>query len=240
LLQDADVLLLDDCLAAVDAKVAAWILRHALLGPLLWGRGQGLGEQQGNGQHQQEQEEPPKPLLQKRQRQRTVFVATHSPELLDAADWVVEMQGCRVAAVRQQPGAQQRRQDAAAVVAAAAGFEEGKLPDSTAAAAEGDLLQQKAEGQQEQPDEQQEQQQEEARQQGHVRWGVYRRYASAAGWGWVTVILLSLLVMQASTAWPAPTCCCSLYCQPLPAIQQPVSTANTALLCASAGHPQWE
>lgn len=32
------VLQLDDVLAAVDAHVAAWLLRHALLGPLLRGK----------------------------------------------------------------------------------------------------------------------------------------------------------------------------------------------------------
>ena len=35
LLQDADIYLLDDVLAAVDAPVAAWLLEHAICGPLL-------------------------------------------------------------------------------------------------------------------------------------------------------------------------------------------------------------
>jgi len=117
--QDADVLLLDDCLAAVDAKVAAWILRHALLGPLLWAPPAGAAtakqqQQQPPAQHQQES------------RQRTVIVATHSPELLAAADLVVEMQGGAVAALRQQPGAAQRRAQAAAETAAAATAEGGE------------------------------------------------------------------------------------------------------------------
>jgi hypothetical protein len=230
LLQDADVLLLDDCLAAVDAKVAAWILHHALLGPLLWAPGQNLGIELGGGQQQQEEQH------QHQQQKRAVVVATHSPELLAAADWVVEMQDCRVAAVRQQPGAQQRRQDAAAS-AAAAGFEEGKLPDSLAAADGRGMLQEEVEeqqgqGQQERPKEQQQQQEE--RQQGHVRWQVYGRYAAATGWGWVTVILLSLLLMQASIGWLAPACCCCCCCWlnyhllPTLAMQQLIPTGNTA------------
>lgn len=34
-MQDCDVYLLDDILAAVDAHVAAWLITHALTGPLL-------------------------------------------------------------------------------------------------------------------------------------------------------------------------------------------------------------
>ncbi len=37
-MQERDVYLFDDVLAAVDAPVAAWLLRHALTGPLLAGR----------------------------------------------------------------------------------------------------------------------------------------------------------------------------------------------------------
>ncbi len=191
--QDADVLLLDDCLAAVDAKVAAWILRHALLGPLLWAPPAGAAtakqqQQQPPAQHQQES------------RQRTVIVATHSPELLAAADLVVEMQGGAVAALRQQPGAAQRRAQAAAETAAAATAEGGEgAPPSQAAAG----VEQTASGSGTQPGDaqhppQQAQLAEEERQTGHVRWAVYRRYAAATGWGWVALILGSLLLMQVS------------------------------------------
>ena len=37
-MQDCDVYLLDDILAAVDAHVAAWLTTHALTGPLLEGK----------------------------------------------------------------------------------------------------------------------------------------------------------------------------------------------------------
>lgn len=203
------MVLLDDCLAAVDAKVAAWILRHALLGPLLWGpplhsgTGEHQNEQQGEQHIVQQQPQPqPPPLQQQPHRQRTVVIATHSAELLAAADLVVEMHGGTIVAVRQQEGAAQRRALAAAQVAAAAaegGGSEGAPPSRAAierepAAAAGRALECDSVQQPEQA--QQAQQAEEERQTGHVRWAVYRRYAAATGWGWVTLILGSLLLMQ--------------------------------------------
>ena len=37
-LQDSDLYLLDDVLAALDAHVASWLITHAFCGPLLQGR----------------------------------------------------------------------------------------------------------------------------------------------------------------------------------------------------------
>ncbi|PSC76164.1 ABC transporter C family member 13 isoform X1 isoform A [Micractinium conductrix] len=113
---DADVILLDDCMAAVDAKVGAWVLQHALLGPLLWGAEEEGGKEplQPRQQPQQQQQQH----QQARSRPRTVVVATHSPELMAAADVVLEMQGGRVTAVRHQPGGVERRQAADAAIAA--------------------------------------------------------------------------------------------------------------------------
>lgn len=221
--QDADVLLLDDCLAAVDAKVAAWILRHALLGPLLWGpaepsgageepeekHGRGAGKQQRKqqgGQQQEQQHQQPQP---QQQRQRTVVVVTHSPELLAAADLVAELRGGSVAAVRQQPGAAQLRVQAAAEVAApgtgegSGGVEKEPLA-SGEQVAEGQHAQQQSEQAPQAPQQEQQAQQqaEEERQTGHVRWEVYRQYAAATGWGWVALILGSLLLMQ--VGWGVP------------------------------------
>lgn len=189
------MLLLDDVMAAVDARVAAWLLRHALLGPLLWGppsQGGAPGAAPATGRHARLQCRP-----------RTVIVATHSPELLAAADWVVEMQGGAVAAVRQQPEAAARRSDAVAAVAAAeeAGTEEPPAVTVAAAGApeaggdsgggSGSDCDEGLQGERALP-----RQAEEERQTGHVRWAVYRRYAAATGWGWVALILSSLALMQ--------------------------------------------
>lgn len=203
------MVLLDDCLAAVDAKVAAWILRHALLGPLLWGPPLHSGtDEHQNEKHgeqhttQQAQQPPLPPQQQQPNRQRAVVVATHAVELLAAADLVVEMHGGTIAAVRQQEGAAQRRALAAAQVAAAADEGDGSDggPPSRAAtegepaAAAGRALER---GNVQQPLQPQcAQQAEEERQTGHVRWAVHRCYAAATGWGWVALILGSLLLMQ--------------------------------------------
>lgn len=260
LYRGADVVLLDDCLAAVDARVAAWVLRHALLGPLLWAP---RPQQQGEEEQQQQQRAqsvagtsapagaPHQPAWQhgegqRRQRPRTLLVATHSPELLAAADIVVEMRSGAVAAARRQLGAAGRRAELAAAAAAsdtgsspdaplgdpsrgllgggkqqdddggddaaAEEEEEGQAAGCKAAAAAGAPGRQQGREQQAEEEEeeqgqeheqqeeeehwQEQQREEEERQRGHVRWGVYRRYAEATGWGWVTVILSTLLLMQ--------------------------------------------
>ena len=216
----ADILLLDDCLAAVDAHVAAWLVRHALLGSLLWQEHPVPAPgQQATGQPQR-QEPTGLPAEQLR---RSVVVATHSPELLEAADVVVRMEHGRVAEVLERPLPQQRQaQRAAAAAAVASGAaalpaaastvdpgEAEKEPEPAesgeASGAEGRQRQQqqqqkkKKKKKKEEEEEEQEhlgQQDEEERQQGHVRWRVYRAYLEATGWAWVAVILLSLLLMQ--------------------------------------------
>lgn len=242
----ADVLLIDDCLASVDAPVAAWILRHALLGPPLPGEGslQARGEgspplllalqarqQQlagevlpAGGGSQLEQEQ----VREKRQqgpapwpRPRTLLVVTHSPELLAAADLVVEMRDGAVGRVLRQPHAAQLRARLAAATAASLARPPAAVPDGqpsrrpAVGGSEQREVQDKRDGlgcqalvPEAPPRRQQEPtQQEEGRQLGHVRWGVYRRYAAATGWGWVAAILLSLLLMQARHGCCACTSC---------------------------------
>jgi hypothetical protein len=124
-------------------------------------------------------------------------VTTHHPLLLEAADWVVDMAGGTVATVRVQPGnaaAARQRAAAEACNELRAGdvndsaAVDGQVAEATAGAAAGADAQAASE----------QQQAKEERQQGHVRLEVYQRYAAATGWGWATVILLSLLLMQAS------------------------------------------
>lgn len=217
--QDADVLMLDDCLAAVDAKVAAWILRHTLLGPLLWAA-------------------PAAQLAAPALRTRTVVAVTHSLELLAAADVVVDMQGGGVASVRQQPGAAQLREQRAAEEAASSDGSDAPPPPSSHTAGGSDAEEQQGGcggSDEQQRQAVQPQQAEEERQTGHVRWEVYRRYAAATGWGWVALILGSLALMQARvTRGEVVACSRVLACRghdteaPVPTHQQ---HAPTALHC---------
>ncbi|KAL4856242.1 ABC transporter C family member 13 [Chlorella vulgaris] len=136
LYKGANVLLLDDCLAAVDPPVAAWILEHALLGPLLWGLQSGSPEEGEGGQEQEPASNQARGVLyfqeevqqqcssgasgkQRQPRRRTLVVASHMPALLAAADMVVTMQGGRIEAVRLQPEAAAERRRAAPAAAAA-------------------------------------------------------------------------------------------------------------------------
>lgn len=210
----ADVLLLDDCLAAVDTGVAAWILRHALLGPLLWGGRPPPPQQQTPGTARSADACTQRALQageDLQPRPRTLLVATHSPELLAAADLVVEMRGGTIAEVRRQPEAARRRAELAAACVASSvanGSPAAPAEDSCHSLEAGSSKPENDESDKQEQGGSQGgkapaeaspagQQQEEERQRGHVRWGVYRQYAAATGWGWVAAILLSLLLMQA-------------------------------------------
>lgn len=75
LYSNADVYLLDDVLAAVDAKVGAWLIDHVLLGS-------GDGRYGSGGES----------FL----KHKTVVIATHSEVLMKAADIIVTMQEGRI------------------------------------------------------------------------------------------------------------------------------------------------
>lgn len=229
------MLLLDDVMAAVDARVAAWLLRHALLGPLLWGQASKPGDLATGGHTASKQ-------AGLRRRPRTVVVATHSADLLAAADWVVEMRGGAVAAVRQQPEAAARRREAVAAAAADEDTGAGKPPAAAAAAAaeagSSSDAEEGLQGERALP-----RQAEEERQMGHVRWAVYRRYAAATGWGWVALILSSLALMQVGWVWggrlPQPMQRCPVYAWvPRSSTHTPVHLPRHFVTIPAAGHPQ--
>ena len=182
-------------MAAVDAKVGAWVLQHALLGPLLWGAEEEGGKEplQPRQQPQQQQQQH----QQARSRPRTVVVATHSPELMAAADVVLEMQGGRGTAVRHQPGGVERRQAADAAIAATVDEPTHQAGPASKRSTDAAEASEQAGAASEAEPSGLPQQAAEERQMGHVRWGVYRRYAAATGWGLAALILSSLVLMQA-------------------------------------------
>eukprot|EP00887_Chlorella_sp_A99_P004434 scaffold30.g4434.t1 len=190
----ADLLLLDDCLSAVDAHVATWLVTQALLGPLLWRQpAEAAGEW-------------PDAAVAAAGPQPTVWVVTHSPALLAAADVVVRMEGGRVAEVEHRPDLPLRQ---AARVAAAAEAGAGlsatePIAEERAGSGSTELSATVGpEGQQQRggaaaPQEEGQHEQAEERAVGHVRWRIYREYLAATGWGGVALILSSLLLMQAT------------------------------------------
>lgn len=174
LYRNADVYLLDDCLAAVDAHVAAWLVRHALLGPLLRG----------------------KTVLLVGHAPAALARADLIVRMEGGRITGVE------AGPRTEAGAAEGGEPAAAAAAAdgeaaAAGAAEERPPSEAAAAERAPGSSSQLAGETRDAASQEETaEEEEERQVGHVRWEVYRGYMRAAGWGWVATILLSMVLMQ--------------------------------------------
>ena len=178
---DADLLRLDDCLAAVDTRVASWLVQHALLGPLLWKTPGPAASATAHGGPSASR--PP----------RTAIIVTHSAALVAAADVVVRMEGGRVADVQERPPGVRAARLAAAAAAEAEQQQDEQEPSELPA-----VVTQQQQQHALLPQPEAEAEQEEERAVGHVRWAVWQQYLAATGWSLVAVIVLSLVAMQAT------------------------------------------
>lgn len=203
-MQDRDIYLLDDVLASVDSHVAAWLTRHALLGPLLSGK-----------------------TVLVSTHSRALLAAAHLVVTVERGGRLVA--AAQQAAVEgvgagQGPAKEQERggcegSDEAASeggregegeresegessgssreveigsVAGIQGEEQvgGEPPGNDETGAEHDAERCRAAKQEYGGEDREE------RAVGHVRPRVYLAYMAASGWGWVAVILTSLVLMQ--------------------------------------------
>ena len=243
--QDRDIYLLDDCLAAVDAHVGSWLLRHALLGPLLAGR----------------------TVVMATHAPAMLDAADRVVHLVGGRVASVEVRpglpgrsrqlkgdgefGSAVAQVRAMLGGAEQQRPAAAPEldrSSSGGSSQaaGPLP---AAVATGQPFPSK-----EQPADWEAGDEagsdgscngptggrvEEGRQVGHVRWRVYASYLRAMGWSWVVIILCSMALMQVSSIGVAPA---------LFGLQHLIQGSTSLLLlvddlsalCGSAGEQKWK
>ena len=176
LLQDCDIYLMDDVLAAVDAPVAKSLLRDVICGPLLSGKTRIVCTHS----------------LQCAWAANTVVRLVHGrvaaagtpAEVLDSTEqgWARRLEA---PAPAMQQGMQRE-------VNMGNSISETATTAEQMAAAESETIDQV------QPDSAKEagQQDAEAMFEGHVRWEVYRTYMRAVGWGMTALILASLLLMQ--------------------------------------------
>lgn len=192
LYSNADVYLLDDVLAAVDAKVGAWLIDHVLLGSGYRGVDSFL-------QH------------------KTVVIATHSEILMKAADIIVTMKDGRIEKVEESSkngkrgerrGRGNKKEHFSDVIDSGSSPIDSRIEQngSTTHIANNLNSQQKLGHEKDgQPlatttaacDTKESNNDHEMRAVGHVRWSMYQFYINMQGI-WAPITLLSLAFMQAT------------------------------------------
>ncbi|KAH7623235.1 hypothetical protein Ndes2526B_g01656 [Nannochloris sp. 'desiccata'] len=193
LYSNADVYLLDDVLAAVDAKVGAWLIDHVLLGN---------GGDNGSGSG-----------VESFLEDKTVVIATHSEFLMKAADIIVTMREGMIEKIEEKNNNGRRANrnknysdvihSGSGTVSSSSTISSTEPNGSTTSMNGQQKFQQLKDGQ---PTtittavaaaDTEENDHHEMRAVGHVRWSIYRLYINMQGI-WAPITLLSLALMQAT------------------------------------------